>query len=67
MFGSAVQNLDLKMPHREKKRRVGETGVVEEYWEYTFPEDVSKRDGKSGHSKLLQMASMWKKQKTSTR
>eukprot|EP00505_MAST-04D_sp_SCG-Rhode-Island_P002370 Stramenopile-MAST_4_protein_2370 len=62
-----IQTVDSKMPLREKKCCVGETGVVEEYWEYTFPEDISKRDGKSGNSKLLQMASMWKKQKMSTR
>lgn len=59
-----LQNLDAKMPRREKKRRrVGDSDTFEEYWEFTYPDDADNVESKSGNLKLLQMASLWKKKK----
>ena len=54
-----------KMPKRLKKRRpvrddAGEEVGWEEYYDYTFPEEEKKAPS----LKILEMARMWKKQKT---
>eukprot|EP00698_Gefionella_okellyi_P005677 TRINITY_DN15145_c0_g1_i1.p1 TRINITY_DN15145_c0_g1~~TRINITY_DN15145_c0_g1_i1.p1 ORF type:complete len:672 (-),score=174.63 TRINITY_DN15145_c0_g1_i1:46-2061(-) len=56
---ASVKAVQEKMPKRVKKKRTTESGAIEEYYDFIFPDEQATAPAQ----KLLDMAQRWKRQK----